>query len=199
MAEPAAEMWSALKECGAYREGHFLLTSGRHGDRFFLFSQAFQHPALAARFGRAVAWLFAPNAVGAAGGASGVETVAGPAIGGVILAHEAAKALGVRSIFAEKTEDGRMELKRGFMLRPGERVLVVEDAVTTGGSVRKTIDAVRSAGGTVVGVGAVVDRSGGRADFGVPFRAVLTAEAHDWAPADCPLCAAGVELVRPKA
>lgn len=184
------EVLSLLRETGVYREGHFLLTSGRHSPAFFLFSQAFQHPRAAERLGRGVAALFA---------AEGVETVVGPAMGGVILAHEVARALGVRSIYAEKVDGGAMAFKRGFSLRPGERVLAVEDAVTTGGSVKKVVDLVREAGAVPVGVGAVVDRSNGAVAFGVPFRALVRIEVPSYEAEACPLCGAGVPLVSPKA
>lgn len=186
-----SELARALAAVGAVKEGHFRLTSGRHGDRFFLLPLAFQHPELATEIGRLVAGLF-PDCRATA--------VVGPATGGIILAHEVARALGARSLFAEKTEAGAMELRRGFGLAPGERVLVVEDVVTTGGSVRRTIAAVRPFAAEVVGVAAVVDRSGGAADVGgVPWRAVLALAAHDWDPAECPLCRLGVPLVEPKA
>lgn len=177
-----------LRKTGVYREGHFLLTSGRHSPAFFLFSQLFQHPPEAERAGAAVAALFAGEPV---------DTVVGPAVGGIILAHEVARALGVRSIFAEKV-DGGMAFRRGFTLRPGERVLLVEDAVTTGGSVLKVLSHVRAAGAVPVGVGALVDRSGGRADFGVPFRALVILDVPSYDPADCPLCRVRVPLDRPK-
>ncbi|MCL5677253.1 MAG: orotate phosphoribosyltransferase, partial [Firmicutes bacterium] len=132
------------------------------------------------------------------------NTVAGPAMGGVILAYEVARALGARAIFAEKVEkpegaEPAMAFKRGFVLRPGERVLVVEDAVTTGGSIRQVMDAVQAAGGQVVAVGAVVDRSAGTVDFGVPFKALLTLDVPSYLSGDCPQCRAGILLVRPKA
>lgn len=178
-----------LRRTGVYREGHYLLTSGRHSPAFFLFSQLFQHPREAERTGAAVAALFADEAV---------DVVVGPAVGGIILAHEVARALGVRSMFAEKA-DGGMAFRRGFTLRPGERVLLVEDAVTTGGSVLKVLDQVRAAEAAPVGVGAVVDRSGGRAAFGVPFRALVSVDVPSYEPDACPLCGAGIPLERPKA
>lgn len=198
------EAMNLLRESGVYREGHFLLTSGRHSPAFFLLSQAFQHPRHASRLGEALAALFR---------CEGVETVIGPAMGGVILAHEVARALGVRSLYAEKVSgaetvpgkadrgaESGMALRRGFSLKPGERVLVVEDAVTTGGSVRKVLEVVRQAGAVPVGVGAVVDRSGGKADFGgVPFRALVQLDIPSYDPAGCPLCREGIALTSPKA
>ncbi len=178
-----------LKAAGVYMEGHFLLTSGRHSRTFFMFSQAFQHPRHAEVLGRELARLFAGDRV---------ETVVGPAMGGVILAHEVARALGCRSFFAEKAEGG-MAFKRGFAVRPGERVLVVEDVVTTGGSVKKVIGLVQAAEAEVVGVGAILDRSGGM-DFGVlPFRALATVDAPSYRPEECPLCRDGQPVSVPKA
>lgn len=172
-------------------EGHFLLTTGRHSPEFYLLARLFQYPEWAEKCGRALAARFQDMQVTA---------VVGPALGGVLLAHETARALGVRSAFAEKGRDGsdEMLLRRGFALAPGERVLVVEDAVTSGGSARRAMEAVRKAGGVPVAVGAVVDRSGGTVDFGVPFQALLTTRVPDYDPADCPLCRQGIPLTSPK-
>jgi len=187
---------SLLRATGSLLEGHFRLTSGRHSDRFFLMPHTFQHPAETERLCAGLAALFA---------ADGVETVVGPATGGIILAYEVARQLGrltgrpVRAMFTEKTEDGGMALKRQWRLRAGERVLVVEDAVTTGGSVQKAIAAIRPYEPALVGVGCIVDRSGGQVDFGVPLRSLVQVAVDSWAPAECPLCRAGVPLVLPKA
>ncbi|EQD56352.1 orotate phosphoribosyltransferase, partial [mine drainage metagenome] len=145
-----------LRSWGVYREGHFLLTSGRHGGAFLLFSQALQHPEHAEVLGRALAALFQGEPI---------ETVIGPAMGGVLLAHEVARTLGVRSIYAEKDGE-RMAFKRGFSLRPGERVLVVEDAVTTGGSVAKVLEICRASEADIVGIGVCADRTAGKVDLG---------------------------------
>jgi len=185
----AEEIRNLIKRSGALKEGHFLLTSGHHSPRFYLLSLLFQDPRRAARVGRALALLFSREEP---------ETVVGPAMGGVILAHEVARALGARSLFAEKGENGGFLLRRGFRVSEGERVLVVEDVVTTGGSTREVVELVRGARGEVVGVGAVVDRSGGRASFDVPFRALLREEIPDYLPSVCPLCARGLPLVSPK-
>lgn len=183
------EIEAILKQSGAWLQGHFQLTSGKHGDQFLLMARAFEHPQEGERLGRAVADLFRQD---------DVTAVVGPAIGGVILAYEVARALDCRAVFAEKTEEGGMALKRGFELRRGERVLVVEDAVSTGGSVRKVLDHLRAWDVRVVGVGAIADRSGGRVDFGVPFRAAITFDWNHHDPEACPLCRADVRLVRPK-
>ena len=177
-----------LKAWGVLREGHFLLTSGRHSSRFLLFAPAFSLPSAAAELGQAVAELFERQ---------DIETVAGPAMGGVILAHEVARALGVRSIYAEKDGE-RMAFKRGFALRAGERVLVVEDAVSTGGSVQKVLDLCKAAQADVRGVGIIADRTGGKVDLGVPLKALMTLEIPSYAPDDCPLCREGRPLERPK-
>ncbi len=184
------EYWlSRLKEWGVLREGHFLLTSGRHSPGFLLFAPAFSLPKAAEELGRAIAERFAGK---------GIETVVGPAMGGVILAHEVARALGVRSIYAEKDGE-RMALKRGFSLRPGERVLVVEDAVSTGGSVQKVLRICEEARADIVGVGIIADRTAGKVDLGVPLQALLDLEVPSYPADDCPLCRAGQELTRPKA
>jgi len=184
---PAIAEW--LAETGALLHGHFHLTSGRHSDTFVQCSQLLQYPHYAASVGEALAGRFA---------GFGITAVVGPAMGGIILAHETARALGVRALYAEK-EEGEMVFRRGFSLNPGEVCLVVEDAVTTGGSVKKVMAAIQRAGGRVAGVGAMVDRSEGQADFGVAFRALVTVKASAWEPAVCPLCQAGVPLTYPKA
>jgi len=185
----AEEWYPKLIQWGVVREGHFLLTSGRHSSRFFLFAPAFSLPPVAEEIGRAIAARFEGQ---------GIETVIGPAMGGIILAHEVARALGVRSVYAEKDGE-RMTLKRGFTLRAGEKVLVVEDAISTGGSVDKVLAICREAGTDIAGVGVVVDRSHGAVDVGVPMQALLTLGVPSWAPDDCPLCREGHLLERPKA
>ncbi|PZN13159.1 MAG: orotate phosphoribosyltransferase [Bacillota bacterium] len=197
-----------LNQTGAHRYGHFRLTTGLHSDEFFLLARAFQYPEVLERLGAALAARLRrvlPAADAGQGGPAGsgpvagtVGAVVGPAMGGVLLAHAVARVLGGRSLFAEKEADGSMRLKRGFALAPGEPVVVVEDAVTTGGSVRKTMEAVARAGGRVVAVGAVVDRSGGKADFGVPFVSLLCRDVAAFVPEECPLCRRGVPLVEPK-
>lgn len=191
------ELFAIFKEAGVYREGHFVLTSGRHSGQFFLLPHLFQFPALTERVCAAMAAMFDGVAI---------ETVVGPATGGIVLAYEAARQLGLRrpagqaprAIFTEKTEDGKMALKRQWTLRPGEKVLVVEDAVSTGGSVAKAMEAIRPYGPEVVAVACIADRSGGVVDLGAPLRALVTLNVESWAPEECPLCKQGVELVKPK-
>ncbi|MFZ5592574.1 MAG: orotate phosphoribosyltransferase [Bacillota bacterium] len=174
-------------ETGALLEGHFLLSSGRHSDRYFQCARVLQYPDHAERLCRElVSKINLPE----------LQVVAAPALGGIIAGYEVARALGVRSIFAER-ENGRMTLRRGFGIAPGERVLVVEDVVTTGGSVREVMQVVREAGGQVVGVGTLVDRSGGRVDFGVPLWSLVQMEVQTFAPDECPLCRQGLPLVKP--
>ncbi|MDR7511828.1 MAG: orotate phosphoribosyltransferase [Armatimonadota bacterium] len=186
---PPDEVRRVLEETGVIRRGHFLLTSGLHTDLFLLCALVQQHPAPTARLAAAMAAPYRD---------ARVQVVAGTAMGGVILAYEVARVLGARAIYAEKARDGGMVLRRGFRVAPGERALVVEDAVTTGGSIRKVLRAVEAAGGHVVGVSALVDRSAGRTDVGVPLRALLTLDVPAWEPATCPLCRQGVRLVEPK-
>lgn len=183
------ELMQILRETGTLRQGHFQLTSGRHSDQFLLCSQVMQHPRRLERIGAAMAAPFRDQ---------GIQTVVGPAMGGVILAYEVARALGVRAVYTEKDGEGGMALKRGFTLEPGEKVLVVEDAVTTGGSIQKCIDAIKPKGVELVGVSIIVDRSGGAAGFGVPMHSLMKLEIQSWLPGDCPLCRQGVPLVQPK-
>ncbi len=174
-----------FRETGVMLEGHFLLTSGRHSDRYMQCAKLFQNAAVSEKFSKALAEKF-----------SGVDLVAGPAIGGIILAYEVSRQMGVPNVFAER-ENGAMALRRGFTIPEGARVLVVEDVVTTGGSVREVMALVESLGGKVVGVGSIVDRSNGAVDFGVPFEAVLSMEVVSYAPEDCPLCRQGIPAVKP--
>lgn len=188
---PEAEVWQILKETGAYLEGHFVMTTGRHTAQFMLCSQVMQYPGQMQKLCEAMAAPFRHERI---------DVVVGPAMGGVLLAYEVARALGgdVRAIYTEKLEDGTMGLRRGFQLRPGERVLVVEDAVSTGSSVFKCLEAIRSHQPEIVGIGVLVDRSGGTVDFGVPLHAVLQTKVVHWEPNACPLCAQGVPVAAPK-
>lgn len=191
------ELFEILTQAGVYREGHFVLTSGRHSGQFFLLPHLFQFPALTERVCAAMAAMVDGVAI---------DTVVGPATGGIVLAYEVARQLGLRrgqgqaprAIFTEKTEDGKMALKRQWTLRPGERVLVVEDAVSTGGSVLKALEAIRGYGPEVVAVACIADRSGGTVELGAPLRALVTLQVESWAPGECPLCRQGVDLVKPK-
>lgn len=178
------EVLEIFRQCGALLEGHFLLTSGLHSDRYFEKFAVLQHPHLTEKLCRALAERFLGERV---------ELVVGPAVGGILLAHEVAKRLGTRAIFTER-EGGKMCLRRGFAISPSQRVLVVEDVVTTGGSVREALDVVREAGGEPVGVALLVDRSGGAVNFGVRTEALLRLEVKAYPPEECPQCRAGFPL-----
>jgi orotate phosphoribosyltransferase len=185
----SSDVERVFRDSGALREGHFILASGRHSPLYLEKFQVLQHPVETERLCAALAsWAKTRD----------VETVAGPTTGGIILAHEVARQLGVRAIYAERRENGRgREFRRGFALRPGERVVVVDDIMTTGGSVQETVEAVRSAGGHVAGAAVLVDRSGGAADVGVPIEALWRLEIPSYAPAECPLCAKGIPPTHP--
>ncbi|HJQ69500.1 MAG TPA: orotate phosphoribosyltransferase [Blastocatellia bacterium] len=165
--ETDQRLLSILQETGALLEGHFLLTSGLHSPRYLQCALILQHPQHAEWVGRQLAAHFAGEQIAA---------VIAPAIGGIIVAHETARAIGCRALFTER-EAGAMTLRRGFSILEGEPVLVVEDVVTTGGSTRETIEAVTRAGGQVIGAGSIVDRSGGAVDVGARRAALLTLEA----------------------
>lgn len=177
-----------LKEAGVLLEGHFRLTSGRHSNKYLQCAKIFRNTKYSEELCAALAEQYAD---------CGVEVVIGPAMGAVQMAYEVSRALHCENYFTER-EDGKMTLRRGFQVHPGQKVLIVEDVVTTGGSVREVIDLVKAAGGDIVGVGSIVDRTGGKIDFGVPFKAVISLEVESWEPQDCPLCKEGkLELVKP--
>jgi len=177
-----------FRNAGALLEGHFLLTSGLHSPKYLQCAQVMQDPAMA---GRLCAQLARSLAAGR------IECVVGPAIGGILVAYELARALGVRAIYAER-QDGKMTLRRGFAVRPGERVLLCEDVVTTGGSLLEVRDVVAAAGGQVVAVAALVDRTSGRdPGLGLPLTALLKVDVPTYQPQDCPMCRAGLPLVSP--
>lgn len=182
------EAVAIFTEAGALLQGHFRLTSGRHSDQYMQCAQVLKYPDKTEQLARHLAEAFQDDAV---------ELVVGPAMGGIIVSYEVARQLKVPGIFTER-ENGQMALRRGFTIQPGQRVLVVEDVVTTGGSVQEVMDVVRAAGGQVVGVGVLVDRSGGKVDFGVKTQAVLTMDIQSWEPEQCPFCAEGkLPVVKP--
>lgn len=176
-----------FKETDALLEGHFILSSGMHSDRYLQCALALQYPADASRYGEAIARVFINE---------GIETVASPAIGGLVIGYATAAALNARFIWTERQE-GTMVLRRGFSVRKGERVLVVEDVITTGGSTRECIAAVESEGATVVAAASIIDRSNGRADVGVPRTSLATLDVPSYDPNVCPMCARGEEAVKP--
>jgi orotate phosphoribosyltransferase len=172
---------------GALLRGHFRLTSGLHSDLYLQSALVLQHPEDAGVLGEGLAARFRD---------ARVQAVLAPAIGGILVAHEVARALGVRALFTER-ESGVMQLRRGFALSPGERCLVVEDVITTGGSTREVVQCVETHGGTVVGVGSLIDRSGGTAAFTVKRVALATVTAATYPPDACPLCRAGSPAIKP--
>src|ERR1044071_7774785 len=180
------ELLLIFQQTGALLEGHFQLTSGLHSSQYLQCALVLQYPAYAEMAGRALAALFSDDRI---------DAVVAPAIGGIIVAHETARALGVRALFTER-ESGVMTLRRGFRLNRGERILVVEDVVTTGGSTRETIQSVINADGVVVGAGSIVDRSAGAADVGVRRQALLSLDVTAYQPELCPLCKDGVPVVK---
>ena len=184
----AAEIVEVLEKRGAIRRGHFVLSSGRHSDVFVQKFRVLEHPRLAQRFGEAIAASFP----------EGFDVVASPAVGAVVLGFTTALAAGARFIFAERAED-ELTFRRGFRVDPHERVLVVEDVITTGGSARSVVRLVHATGGEPIGVGALLDRCDpARAtDVGVPLRALVKLPAASWLPHECPLCARGVPVTDP--
>lgn len=176
-----------FRETGVLHEGHFRLTSGRHSSQYMQCGRVFEQAGKAEILCRAVAELFREDKP---------DVVVGPALGAMLMAYEVSRHLGCRNMFAER-HDGNMTLRRGFVLAPGTSVLVVEDTVTTGGTVREVVALCAEHGARVVGVGAIVDRSGGKADFGVPFRAVYSANIESWEAESCPLCKQGIPCVKP--
>jgi|SRR5215831_16871978 len=181
------EVLDRFKQTGALLEGHFLLSSGLHSAVYLQCAIALQATANAVAFGAAVAGHFQDQQI---------ETVASPAIGGLVIGYEVARQLGSRFIWTER-DSGVMSLRRGFTLRPGERVLVVEDVITTGGSTRDTIDALRAAGGEVVAAASIIDRSGGKADVGVKRVSLATLEVAAVASDQCEACKRGEPVIKP--
>ncbi|HNX29133.1 MAG TPA: orotate phosphoribosyltransferase [Syntrophomonadaceae bacterium] len=173
---------------GALMEGHFKLTSGRHSNQYMQCAQLLQYPDLTEKVAENIVQNFKDD---------NIDIVIGPAMGGIIVAYEVARQMGKPGIFTER-ENGEMKLRRGFKIDPGKRVLVVEDVITTGGSVREVIEVVEKSGGVVAGVAVLVDRSAGKVTFGVKQTAVLTLDITSWEPEDCPLCKEGnTEAIKP--
>jgi len=175
-----------FEETGAYLKGHFRLTSGLHSNEYLQCALVLQHPAVAERFGRELAAQL-----------PACDVVVSPAVGGLIIGHEVARSLGTRFIFSERDADHKMTLRRGFDVKPGERAVVIEDVVTTGGSTREVIEILRTAGANVLAAGSVIDRSGGAVDLGVPRVALATLTVVTYAPESCPLCKQGIQVVKP--
>jgi len=183
-----AEILEALTTTGALLNGHFRLRSGLHSDCYFQAALVLQHTRIAANLCAELATRFS---------GCGVETVISPAVGGIVVGQEVGRQLGVRAIFAEKDEDSELILRRGFFLRPGEKVLVAEDVITKGGRVRQTVDLVRSCGAQVVGIAVIVDRSDTTLDFGAPVEHLLHLNLAAYDPDSCAMCKQGIPLDQP--
>jgi orotate phosphoribosyltransferase len=181
------EVLGLFEQHGALLSGHFKLSSGLHSKQYLQCALVLQHPTVAAKIAAALGAKFAGEKI---------DVVIGPALGGVTLAYEVARALGVRGIFTERQE-GAMVLRRGFTIAKGERVLVVEDVVTTGGSTKEVIETIRKAGGVVAGVGCVIDRSDRPVEFGVKKEHLARVSVETFAPEACPMCKAGGSAVKP--
>ena len=177
-----------FNKAGAVLEGHFLLTSGMHSPVYWEKARVLQYPEYTEKLCGMIADHFRGN---------DIQVVAGPTTPGIILAYEVARQLGVRGIFAEKESNGERAFRRGFSIASGERVLIVDDILTTGGSIREVIEAVNRLGGKTVGIGVLVDRSRQKVEFGIPLFSCLRSETVAYAPEDCPLCAAKIPLVKP--
>jgi orotate phosphoribosyltransferase len=184
----ADEVLERFRRTGALLEGHFILSSGLHSGVYLQCALVLQHPQEAEAFGRALAARFRDTSI---------ETVAAPAIGGLIIGYEVARSLGARFIWTERDAAGRMTLRRGFTVREGESVLVVEDVITTGGSTRETIAALSSAGARVTGAASIIDRSAGRADVGLPRVALATLDVPAVSTDACAACARGEQAIKP--
>lgn len=176
-----------FSQTDALLDGHFILSSGLHSSKYLQCALALQYPADAEKFGRAIAEKFAD---------AGIETVASPAIGGLIIGYAVAAALNVRFIWTER-QDGIMTLRRGFSVRRDEKILVVEDVITTGGSTRECIEALEKHGAKVVAAASIIDRSNGTADVGVPRISLAALDVPAYSPDECPMCAEGVDAVKP--
>jgi orotate phosphoribosyltransferase len=184
----ASEIRQLLEKVGAVRQGHFELSSGRHSATYVQCALVLQQPDLAERLGQALAEKFRDLQV---------ECVVSPALGGILVGHEVGRALGVRAVFVERDSSGQMALRRGFALRGGERVLVVEDVWTTGGSTRETMGVVEQAGGRVIAAGALIDRSAGKIEWDVPAKALIEISIPSHEAFECPLCRRGEPITKP--
>lgn len=183
----AEEVLDLFRRTGAFLDGHFQLSSGLHSPKYLQCALVLQHPQHAEALGRALAARMRPEA----------DVVVSPAMGGLIIGHEVARALGVRHIFAERDAARRMTLRRGFQVRRGERAVVVEDVITTGGSSLEVVELLRALGAGVVAAASIIDRSGGAADLGVPRVALATLTVEAWPPEQCPLCGRGLPVDKP--
>lgn len=180
------EILEIFRETKVLREGHFRLTSGKHSKKYMQCAQVLQYPKFTEKLCEDLARRFKGREL---------HVVVAPAIGGIIIAYEVAKVLGVRALFTER-EDGKMTFRRGFDLEDDENVLIVEDVITTGGSVLEVMETVKERGANICGVGVLVDRSAGKVHFGVKKEALLTMEIETWEPEECPLCKEGIPIIK---
>lgn len=181
------EMMELLLESGVLVKGHFLLTSGRHSGQYLQIAQAFAHPKLSEKLAVELSKRFCDE---------NVDIVIGPALGGVILSYEVARQMDAISIYCERV-NGRMKLRRGFGVQPGQRVLIVEDVVSTGASLNETIELVQEAGGHIVGIGVIIDRTLGGVDFGIRMESIIELDLESYPVDECPMCQNGEPLMRP--
>ena len=181
-----------FEQTGAYLQGHFRLSSGLHSSGYLQSALVLQYPKHAELLGRKLA-----EALSGWTEKARISSVISPALGGLIIGHEVARALGVRFLFTERDADRKMSLRRGFTIDPGEKVIVIEDVITTGGSTKEVIDVVRALGGIAVAAGSIIDRSGGAADVGIPRVALETLSVPVWEPEKCPLCVKGEPITKP--
>lgn len=181
------DILNLFRSHGALLDGHFLLSSGLHSETYLQCALVLQHTDLATELCFKLGSNFRSEKV---------DFVIAPALGGIIVAHEVAKALGVRAMFAERV-NGKLVLRRGFSINPGEKAIVVEDVVTTGGSTMETIRVVTEAGGVVVAAGSIIDRSGGSVELGVPYKSLITLSINAYQPSECPLCKKGIPAIKP--
>jgi orotate phosphoribosyltransferase len=189
----AESILNTFRQTGAYLSGHFRLTSGLHSPEYLQCALVLQHPSHAERLGARLA-----DELRAVAGSDKIAVVVSPAMGGLIIGHEVARALGARFLFTERDPaSGKMILRRGFALQPGEAAVVVEDVITTGGSTREVVDILKASGARSLAAGSIIDRSGGKAEVGAPRVALATLEVVSYQPEDCPLCRQGLAVTKP--
>ena len=188
----SASILELFHETGAYLRGHFRLTSGLHSREYLQCALVLQHPKHAEFLGEGLARAMRALKPGLA-----PSLVVSPALGGLIIGHEVARAFGARAIFMERDASGHMTLRRGFSVEPGETAVVVEDVVTTGGSTREVVEAMRAAGADVAAAGSIIDRSGGHVEVGALRVALATIQVVTYPPENCPLCREGIPVMKP--
>lgn len=176
-----------FKQTGAWLDGHFRLSSGLHSSGYLQSALVLAHPRFAEDLGRRLAAMLPHTA----------DFVISPALGGLIIGHEVARSLGLPFLFTERDADRKMSLRRGFAIRPGSKAIVIEDVITTGGSTLEVVEIIRASGAEAIAAGSIIDRSGGKADLGIPRVALETLTVPAWQPDACPLCAEGKPVVKP--